>query len=502
MGAVTAVHGAGRARLVRALLVGGAALTAVSVLGLLLTADGQARETADTLDTVPLWTAWAPALLVLALARLSPLRLPAVDPMAEVADRRAVLEAAWLVGCALAFTTTLGVLVAVTGGTGDLIAVSLTSKWGLVRHYWIVAKLLIAITMIASTFGFIHRWVVSAAQRSAQLPATGADIAAGGGDLGIQLVTTFGVVVFLVAVATVLSVYKLLCTIPRSRLGREVVEEEASGRGDELHPQASFVRGGLSGVRAVGVHHLPESKEHASAVPFRQSAGCDNVVDCGAALAGVAVPDVASLVLGEFHQECLERGPQLTVRGLVLVLAEVVHSLAVVVDHVGIASEAQVTFEGTDLGGQRGGSTVRWQDSIGDDDLAVGTPVVDLLYYPVPRQLVAVAEQRLAQVGEPGRRILRVANGLLDERAHEGQQRTVCISVTLLSKRMRTAKPLTNQAVFAAAPGVVAEVTVLLKVGAKQQGGQLIAGPCVHRDQNQKAQSRLRQRGHDAHSGR
>ena len=185
MGAVTAVHGAGRARLVRALLVGGAALTAVSVLGLLLTADGQARETADTLDTVPLWTAWAPALLVLALARLSPPRLPAVDPMAEVADRRAVLEAAWLVGCALAFTTTLGVLVAVTGGTGDLIAVSLTSKWSLVRHFWIAAKLLIAIAVIASAFGFLHRWVVSAAERSAQLPATGTGIAAGGGDLGV-----------------------------------------------------------------------------------------------------------------------------------------------------------------------------------------------------------------------------------------------------------------------------------------------------------------------------
>ena len=146
--------------------------------------------------------------------------------------------------------------------------------------------------MIASAFGLSTAGWSVPGKRSAQLPATGADIAAGGGDLGIQLVTAFGVAVFLVAVATVLSVYKLLCTIPRSRLGRKVVEEEAGGRGDELHPQASFVRGGLSGVRAVGVRHLPESKEHASAVPFRQSAGCDNVVDCGAALAGVAVPDV------------------------------------------------------------------------------------------------------------------------------------------------------------------------------------------------------------------
>lgn len=85
------------------------------------------------------------------------------------------------------------------------------------RHYWITAKLLIAIAVIASAFGFIHRWVVSAAERSAQLPVTGADIAAGGGDLGVQLVTAFGVAVSLVAVATVLSVYKPWGVTPTER---------------------------------------------------------------------------------------------------------------------------------------------------------------------------------------------------------------------------------------------------------------------------------------------
>ncbi len=97
------------------------------------------------------------------------------------------------------------------------IAVSLTSKWGLVRHYWIAAKLLIAIAVITSAFGFIHRWVISAAERSAQLPATSAGIAAGGGDLGLQLVTAFGVAVFLVAVATVLSVFKPWGVTPFAR---------------------------------------------------------------------------------------------------------------------------------------------------------------------------------------------------------------------------------------------------------------------------------------------
>lgn len=87
------------------------------------------------------------------------------------------------------------------------IAVSLTSKWGLVRHYWIIAKLVIAIAIIGSAFGLLHRWVVSAAERSAQLATVGEDIS-GVGELGVWLVTGFGTAVFFVVVATVLSVYK------------------------------------------------------------------------------------------------------------------------------------------------------------------------------------------------------------------------------------------------------------------------------------------------------
>lgn len=86
------------------------------------------------------------------------------------------------------------------------IAVSLTGKWGLVRHYWIVVKLMIAVAIIASAFGFLHRWAVSAAERSALLAATDGDVVIG--DLGVWLVTGFGTAVFFVAVAMVLSVYK------------------------------------------------------------------------------------------------------------------------------------------------------------------------------------------------------------------------------------------------------------------------------------------------------
>ncbi|MGH3932395.1 MAG: hypothetical protein ACRDTF_20745 [Pseudonocardiaceae bacterium] len=70
----------------------------------------------------------------------------------------------------------------------------------------VVAKLLISIAIIASAFGFLHLWVVSAAERSALLEAAGGGVAVG--ELGIWLVTGFGTAVFFVAVAMVLSVYK------------------------------------------------------------------------------------------------------------------------------------------------------------------------------------------------------------------------------------------------------------------------------------------------------
>lgn len=82
------------------------------------------------------------------------------------------------------------------------IAVSLTTKWGLVQHYWIITKLVIAIAIIGSAFGFLHHWAVSAAQLAAS--GGGASL----GEPGVRLVAGFGTAVFFVAVATVLSVYK------------------------------------------------------------------------------------------------------------------------------------------------------------------------------------------------------------------------------------------------------------------------------------------------------
>lgn len=111
--------------LARTALGGIIALTAVSVLVVVLIADGRVRANLDTPETVPLWTVWAPALLVLGLARLSPPRLPSVDPVARVPDRRIALEASWLLGCAAAFAVVLGVLAVTSdaaGGIGFVVA--------------------------------------------------------------------------------------------------------------------------------------------------------------------------------------------------------------------------------------------------------------------------------------------------------------------------------------------------------------------------------------------
>lgn len=57
---------------------------------------------------------------------------------------------------------------AITSG----LAVSLTTKWGVVKHYWVFVKLLLAILVITCAFSFLHNWVVVAALESGMLPAS------------------------------------------------------------------------------------------------------------------------------------------------------------------------------------------------------------------------------------------------------------------------------------------------------------------------------------------
>lgn len=53
------------------------------------------------------------------------------------------------------------------------IALSLTTKWGLIRYYWVAAKLAIAVGILIMAFGFLHDNLEDAARQAEQLAATG-----------------------------------------------------------------------------------------------------------------------------------------------------------------------------------------------------------------------------------------------------------------------------------------------------------------------------------------
>lgn len=99
------------------------------------------------------------------------------------------------------------------------LAVSLTGKWGLVKHYWVLVKFLLAVLAVASGIVFVQGWVVAAAQQSALLVAAGGSGVEPGADPA-WLVGGFGFGGALVLAATVLSVYK---PWGRTRFGRRVV---------------------------------------------------------------------------------------------------------------------------------------------------------------------------------------------------------------------------------------------------------------------------------------
>lgn len=87
------------------------------------------------------------------------------------------------------------------------IAVSLTTKWGISKHYWVFTKLVLAVVVITCAFSFIHNLVVTAAIESGQLASSGGDIAELAA-VRTLLVGAFAFAVSNVLAATVISVYK------------------------------------------------------------------------------------------------------------------------------------------------------------------------------------------------------------------------------------------------------------------------------------------------------
>ena len=92
---------------------------------------------------------------------------------------------------------------------------SLGTEWGLFRHYWVVAKLLI--TVLATIILFVHMQPIGHVARvAAETTMSGTDLR----QLRIQLVADAAAALFALLIATTLSIYKPRGLTPYGRLQR------------------------------------------------------------------------------------------------------------------------------------------------------------------------------------------------------------------------------------------------------------------------------------------
>lgn len=56
-------------------------------------------------------------------------------------------------------------------------ALGVTTKWGIVRHWWVTIKVVLSFAVLGIAFGFLHDALVRAAAQAAQLAATGGAMA-------------------------------------------------------------------------------------------------------------------------------------------------------------------------------------------------------------------------------------------------------------------------------------------------------------------------------------
>lgn len=96
------------------------------------------------------------------------------------------------------------------------IALGLTTKWGLVRYWWVAVKLAISVTVLVMAFGFLHDAVVTAAAQAARLAATGGTVERIDGHSHVVL-WGFTTALFSLLAAMLLSLYKPGGQTPRGR---------------------------------------------------------------------------------------------------------------------------------------------------------------------------------------------------------------------------------------------------------------------------------------------
>jgi len=99
----------------------------------------------------------------------------------------------------------LGALAMVSG-----VALSLTTKWGLVRYYWVAIKLVLTVVVFVLPLVFRSRLISDAIERTAEPGATA-------GGAGTELLTPGIMGLLILTVATVLSIYKPWGSTPYGR---------------------------------------------------------------------------------------------------------------------------------------------------------------------------------------------------------------------------------------------------------------------------------------------
>ncbi len=113
---------------------------------------------------------------------------------------RAAYIAIGLFGGIFVVPVSIGALI-----TGVLLAVG--TPWGLVRHYWIVAKFVMTVALVAGGIFVLNQKLQEAAARVSGVPIntlTSADV----GTLRFQIIAAVSVALLLLVTATTLSVYK------------------------------------------------------------------------------------------------------------------------------------------------------------------------------------------------------------------------------------------------------------------------------------------------------
>lgn len=96
------------------------------------------------------------------------------------------------------------------------IVLSLGTKWGLLKHYWILAKLLLTLTIILSGIFLVDQWIQQAISMAGE-SAAGTVVAYKDGSSQMLLIYASVAHLLMLGAATVISVYKPWGTIRRGR---------------------------------------------------------------------------------------------------------------------------------------------------------------------------------------------------------------------------------------------------------------------------------------------